>query len=104
MKITKLETFVISDEMDNIDPDKGAIEPIACIRIHTDEGITGYAECNCVRSEEILRAAIGYLGSLVIGRNPFQTGQLGNRQNAYQHHSRYGDQRHERHEGKGVFE
>ena len=31
MKITRLETFTIGEGPD-IDPDKGGIEPIACIR------------------------------------------------------------------------
>lgn len=43
MKITHLETFVIGDGRD-IDPDKGAIEPLACLRVHTDAGISGLSE------------------------------------------------------------
>jgi L-alanine-DL-glutamate epimerase-like enolase superfamily enzyme len=43
MKINRLETFVIGDGP-NIDPDKGGIEPLAILRVHTDEGLTGLAE------------------------------------------------------------
>ena len=50
MKITRLETIVIGDLMDQIDPDKGAIEPIACIRVHTDEGLPV-----CPKSSEFRR-------------------------------------------------
>ena len=70
MKITELETFVISDEMDNIDPDKGAIEPIACIRIHTDEGITGLSEVFRVPPGVVLATVGGpdtHFGRLLIG-------------------------------------
>ena len=35
MKISHLEVFVIGDGPE-IDPDKGGIEPLACIRMHTD--------------------------------------------------------------------
>ncbi len=41
--ITRLETFVIGDGP-GIDPDKGGVEPIACIRVHTDDGIVGLSE------------------------------------------------------------
>ena len=43
MKITRLETFVIADGA-NIDPDKGAIEPLAVVCVHTDAGLTGLTE------------------------------------------------------------
>ena len=46
------------------------------IQIETDEGITGYSECNCVRSQAILRVPITALGDLVIGRDPFQTERI----------------------------
>lgn len=55
---------------------EGGWRTLNFIKIQTDEGITGYAECNCVRSDAVLRAAIGYLGPLVIGRNPFQTEKI----------------------------
>src|ERR671939_165568 len=37
MKITRLDTFVLGDGPD-IDPDKGGVEPLACVRVHTDDG------------------------------------------------------------------
>jgi L-alanine-DL-glutamate epimerase-like enolase superfamily enzyme len=43
MKITHLETFVIGDGPD-IDPDKGGVEPLACVRVHTGDGVNGLAE------------------------------------------------------------
>src|SRR5262245_17188629 len=43
MKITRLETFVIGDG-DKIDPDKGGVEAIACVRVHTDGGLSGLSE------------------------------------------------------------
>ena len=46
------------------------------IKLQTDKGITCDAECNCVRSDILLRAAIGYLGLIVVGRNPFQTNKI----------------------------
>ena len=42
-KITRLETFVIGDGPD-IDPDQGGVEPLACLRVHTDDGLSGFSE------------------------------------------------------------
>lgn len=66
MKITSIDVFSC----------EGGWRTLNFVKVGTDEGITGYAECNCVRSEAILRAAITYLGSLVMGRNPFQTEKI----------------------------
>ena len=46
------------------------------VKIQTDAGIIGYAECNCMRTAPILRAAIEYLGALVVDRDPFQTERI----------------------------
>lgn len=43
MTITELEVFTIGDGPD-IDPDKGGVEPLACVRVHTSDGLTGLAE------------------------------------------------------------
>jgi L-alanine-DL-glutamate epimerase-like enolase superfamily enzyme len=43
MKITQLDVFVVGDGPD-VDPDKGGVEPLACVRLHTDHGLTGLAE------------------------------------------------------------
>lgn len=43
MKISHFEVFVIGDGPE-IDPDKGGVEPLACLRVHTDEGISGLSE------------------------------------------------------------
>lgn len=70
MKIIKLETFVIGDGRE-IDPDKGGVEPMACIRIHTDEGITGLAEVFRV-PPGVVTATVGneqtHFGRLLIGQ------------------------------------
>lgn len=70
MKITRLETFVIADGAD-IDPDKGAIEPIALVCVHTDEGLTGLTEVFRV-PPGVVTATVGdedtHFGSLLIGQ------------------------------------
>ena len=43
LKITRLETFVIGDGP-GIDPDKGGVEPLACLRVHTNVGLVGTSE------------------------------------------------------------
>ena len=40
MKVERLEVVVIGDGPE-IDPDKGGVEPLACIRVHTDGGVSG---------------------------------------------------------------
>lgn len=42
-KITRLEIFVIGDGPE-IDPDKGGVEPLACLRVHTDDGLVGLSK------------------------------------------------------------
>ena len=46
------------------------------VRIRTDQGLTGCAECNCKWSAPVIRAAVEYLGGLVIGRDPFHTERI----------------------------
>ena len=43
MKIARFEVVVIGDGPD-IDPDRGGVEPLAVIYVHTDEGVTGLSE------------------------------------------------------------
>ena len=43
LKIARLETFVIGDGPE-INPDKGGIEPLACLRVHTQDGLVGLSE------------------------------------------------------------
>jgi L-alanine-DL-glutamate epimerase-like enolase superfamily enzyme len=62
MKITRLDTFVIGDGPD-IDPDKGGVEPLACVRVHTDEGPTGLAEVFRV-PPGVVQATVGGPGTL----------------------------------------
>jgi L-alanine-DL-glutamate epimerase-like enolase superfamily enzyme len=69
MRITRLETFVIGDGRD-IDPDKGGVEPLACVRVHTDEGISGFSEAFRV-PPGVVAATVGdrdtHFGRLLIG-------------------------------------
>jgi L-alanine-DL-glutamate epimerase-like enolase superfamily enzyme len=70
MKITRLETLVIGDGPD-IDPDKGGVEPLAVVRIHTDEGVAGLAEVFRV-PPGVVQATVGgpdtYFGRLLLGQ------------------------------------
>lgn len=70
MKISRLETFVIGDGPD-IDPDKGGVEPLACLRVHTDDGLTGLAEVFRV-PPGVVQATVGgigtHFGKLLIGQ------------------------------------
>ena len=70
MHITRLETFVIGDGPD-IDPDKGGIEPLACIRLHTDGGLVGLSEVFRV-PPGVVQATVGgpetHFGRLLIGQ------------------------------------
>ena len=68
--ITRLETFVIGDGP-GIDPDKGGVEPIACVRVHTDDGIVGLSEVFRV-PPGVVQATVGdintHFGRLLIGQ------------------------------------
>jgi L-alanine-DL-glutamate epimerase-like enolase superfamily enzyme len=70
MKITRLESFAIGDGPD-IDPDKGGVEPLACVRVHTDDGVSGLAEVFRV-PPGVVRATVGgpdsLFGRLLIGQ------------------------------------
>jgi L-alanine-DL-glutamate epimerase-like enolase superfamily enzyme len=70
MKIARLEVFVIGDGPD-IDPDKGGVEPLGCVRIHTDDGLTGLAEVFRV-PPGVVQATVGGMdtlfGKLLIGQ------------------------------------
>ena len=70
MKISRLEVFVIGDGPD-IDPDKGGVEPLACVRVHTDGGPTGLAEVFRV-PPGVVQATVGgpgtHFGKLLIGQ------------------------------------
>jgi len=70
MKITRLEVFVMGDGP-QIDPDKGGVEPLACLRVQTDDGISGLAEVFRV-PPGVVRAVVGcddtLFGRLLIGQ------------------------------------
>lgn len=70
LSITRLETFVIGDGPE-IDPDKGGIEPLACLRVHTDGGLVGFSEVFRV-PPGVVQATVGgpdtLFGRLLIGQ------------------------------------
>jgi len=70
MKIARLEVFVLGDGPD-VDPDKGAVEPLACVRVHTDGGPSGLAEVFRV-PPGVVQATVGspstLFGKLLIGQ------------------------------------
>ncbi|HVX64455.1 MAG TPA: mandelate racemase/muconate lactonizing enzyme family protein [Pirellulales bacterium] len=70
LKICRLETFVIGDGPE-IDPDKGGIEPLACIRVSTEDGLMGFAEVFRV-PPGVVQATVGgadtHFGRLLIGQ------------------------------------
>jgi L-alanine-DL-glutamate epimerase-like enolase superfamily enzyme len=69
MKISRLETFVIGDGPE-IDPDKGGVEPLACLRVHTDHGVSGLSEVFRV-PPAVVQGTVGgpetHFGRLLIG-------------------------------------
>ena len=70
LTITRLETFVIGDGPD-VDPDKGGIEPLACLRVHTSDGLVGFSEIFRV-PPGVVQATVGgpdtHFGRLLIGQ------------------------------------
>ena len=70
MQISRLEVFVIGDGPD-IDPDQGGVEPLACLRVHTDEGLTGLSEVFRV-PPGVVQATVGgnetHFGRILIGQ------------------------------------
>ena len=69
MKIDRLEVFVIGDGPE-IDPDKGGVEPLACIRVHTTDALSGLSEVFRV-PPGVVQATVGgadtYFGKLLLG-------------------------------------
>jgi L-alanine-DL-glutamate epimerase-like enolase superfamily enzyme len=70
MIIGRLETFVIGDGPE-IDPDKGGVEPLACIRVHTADGLSGLSEVFRV-PPGVVQATVGdghtHFGRLLLGQ------------------------------------
>ena len=70
MIIERLEVFVIGDGP-QIDPDQGGVEPLACLRIHTDAGLSGLSEVFRV-PPGVVRATVGgkdsHFGKMLIGQ------------------------------------
>lgn len=70
MKISRLEVLVIGDGP-GIDPDQGGVEPLACIRMHTDGGLVGLSEVFRVPPGVVLATVGGpetHFGRLLIGQ------------------------------------
>lgn len=69
-QIIRLETLVIGDGP-SIDPDKGGVEPLACIRVHTNEGLVGFSEVFRV-PPGVVQATVGgpqtHFGRLLLGQ------------------------------------
>ncbi|MBM4077717.1 MAG: mandelate racemase/muconate lactonizing enzyme family protein, partial [Planctomycetes bacterium] len=70
MKISRLEVFVIGDGPE-IDPDKGGIEPLACLQVYTDDGLSGLSEVFRV-PPGVVQSTVGdrttHFGRLLIGQ------------------------------------
>ena len=70
MRIQSLEVFVLGDGPE-IDPDKGGVEPLACLCVHTSDGPVGYSEVFRV-PPGVVQATVGgrgtHFGRLLIGQ------------------------------------
>lgn len=70
MRIDRLETSVIGDGP-QVDPDQGGVEPLACVRVHTDDGLTGLSEVFRV-PPGVVQATVGgpetHFGRLFLGQ------------------------------------
>lgn len=93
MKITRLEVFVIGDGPE-IDPDKGGVEPLACVRVHTDDGPTGLSEVFRV-PPGVVQATVGgpetHFDRLLIGQEVTHPERLWQRMwDAFMHTNRRG--------------
>lgn len=68
--IARLETFVIGDGPE-VDPDQGGVEPLACLRVLTDDGLAGLSEVFRV-PPGVVQATVGgrdtHFGRLLIGQ------------------------------------
>lgn len=71
MKIESVEVFVIGDGP-QVDPDKGGIEPLACLRVRAGDGLSGLSEVFRV-PPGVVEATVGsretLFGRLLIGQD-----------------------------------
>ncbi len=69
MKITDITVDIIGDG-DHINPDKGGVEPLALVRMHTDEGLVGFAESFRVPpgvARAVMHGKDSFLGKQLVG-------------------------------------
>jgi L-alanine-DL-glutamate epimerase-like enolase superfamily enzyme len=70
MRITHLDVSAIGDEPET-DPDKGGVEPLAILHVHTDAGLSGLSEVFRV-PPGVVRATVGgrdtHFGRLLLGQ------------------------------------
>ena len=70
MKITRLETIIVGDGVE-VDPNLGGVEPLAIIRVHTDDGFVGTSEAFRVPPQAVV-ATVGdsetHFGRLLLGQ------------------------------------
>jgi L-alanine-DL-glutamate epimerase-like enolase superfamily enzyme len=93
MKIARLEVFVLGDGPD-VDPDKGGVEPLAFVRVHTDDGPSGLSEVFRV-PPGVVQATVGgpatHFGRLLIGQEVTHPERLWQRMwDAFLHTNRRG--------------
>ena len=93
MQIIRLEVFVIGDGPE-IDPDQGGVEPLACVRIHTEGGLSGLSEVFRV-PPGVVQATVGgantHFGRLLIGQEITHPERLWQRMwDAFMHTNRRG--------------
>ena len=77
-----------------VDPDKGGVEPLACVRVHTDAGLTGLSEVFRV-PPGVVQATVGgpdtHFGRLLIGQEVTHPERLWQRMwDAFMHTNRRG--------------
>lgn len=70
MFITDIRVNIIGDR-EEVNPDKGGVEPLAIVRIDTDEGLVGYAESFRVPpgvARAVMKGKDSFLGKQIIGQ------------------------------------
>lgn len=69
MRITEIKVDIIGDGRE-VDPNKGLVEPLAIVRVETDEGITGIAESFRVPAgvaRAVMHGPASFFGKVLVG-------------------------------------